>query len=87
MASWTSAGIALLALVAVIVLGVLNLRQAKRGPAGVPMWRVEPAGGSQVALINVGTAVAGEVRIKIDATRADGEREFDVLAPGQRVTY
>ncbi len=87
-AAWTSAGIALLALVAVIVFGVLNLRQARRGPAGTARWALEWTGKSRIELINVGTVDAHNVSVEVEgAMRTDGTMTFTVFSSGQRAAF
>lgn len=87
-AAWTSAGIALLALIAVVVFGVLNLRRAARGPEGSPKWSVEHSVKARYELVQTGTADALDVRVEFEgAPRVDGERQFDVFAINQRASY
>ncbi len=87
-AAWTSAAIAAVALVAVVVFGLLNLRQARRGPDGSPRWALEPGPRGRVDLVNVGSAEAFDVHIKVDdAVGADGKTQFKVFSAGQRASF
>lgn len=87
-AAWTSAAIAFAALVAVIVFGVLNLRQARRGPAGAVRWHLERTGKSRVEVLNAGTVDARNVTVVVEGSiRTWGESAFEVFAAGQRAAY
>lgn len=86
--SGLSALIALAALVAVVWFGVLNLRQARRGPDRAPAWSLARGSGDTVFLTNAQDAgPAFDVDIVPPATPAfRAETHHDRVDPGGRVT-
>ncbi|MFY9809303.1 MAG: hypothetical protein WAK86_18880 [Pseudonocardiaceae bacterium] len=79
-ASVAGAWISAAGLVAVIVLGVLNLRQARRGPAGSPSWTLEREWERGPYLLrNTGNADACEVWVEAEDATLVGETKWPVI--------
>lgn len=85
--AWISATIALFALVAVVIYGERNLRQARRGPDGAPNWVLLHANKSRYELVNNGSGAARNVEISVEPKiRVDGRTEFESFSVGQRAS-
>ncbi|MEJ3658763.1 hypothetical protein WEH80_37990 [Actinomycetes bacterium KLBMP 9759] len=84
--TWTTLIIPSLALAAVIVFGILNLIQARRGPSGKPKWSIAKVNPQRYQLAEDGGADARDVRIEFepDGIQVRCALQHDVFHRGQR---